>query len=107
MRVAALALTLSLAVASALAQAPNAAPPGRAGPPPAAPKKNSDVGAPLSTNERALLQFDLAWSGDYDGLITGTPGDRTTSAVKSFQKSHGLKETGTLAPPERAQLAAA
>jgi peptidoglycan hydrolase-like protein with peptidoglycan-binding domain len=106
MRVATVALTLCLAVGPALAQAPKAAPLG--GPPAAAaPKKTSDPGASLSTNARALLQFDLAWTGDYNGLITGAPGERTTAAVKSFQKSHGLKETGNLAPPERAQLAAA
>jgi peptidoglycan hydrolase-like protein with peptidoglycan-binding domain len=71
-----------------------AAPPGR------------DLNSGLSVADRSLIQFDLAWIGAYNGLITGEANDKTTAAIKSFQKDHRFKETGTLAPPERAQLAA-
>jgi hypothetical protein len=73
MRVAACALTLCLAVGPALAQAPKAAPPGRPAAA-AAPKKADDLDAGSPANERRLLQFDLARTGDDDGRITGTPG---------------------------------
>jgi peptidoglycan hydrolase-like protein with peptidoglycan-binding domain len=65
-----------------------------------------DSAGGLSLGDRALIQFDLAWIGAYNGLITGEANDKTTAAVKAFQKDHKFKETGTLAPPERAQLAA-
>jgi hypothetical protein len=45
-------------------------------------------------------------SGPTTALITGEANDKTTAAIKAFQKDHRTKETGTLAPPERAQLAA-
>ncbi len=64
-----------------------------------------DPNAGLSVADRALLQFDLAWIGAYNGLITGEANDKTTAAIKAFQKDYRFKETGTLAPPERAQLA--
>ena len=54
---------------------------------------------------RVAIQFDLAWTGDYNGLIDGDINDRSIAAVKSYQKSHGFKETGVLAPAERAALA--
>ncbi|HEY4405141.1 MAG TPA: serine protease [Xanthobacteraceae bacterium] len=65
-----------------------------------------DATSGLSPAERALIQFDLAWAGAYNGLITGEANDKTVAAIKAFQKDRGLKETGTLAPPERAQLGA-
>jgi hypothetical protein len=71
--------------------------------------KGSPKGTPNASNlplpERVGIQFDLAFTGHFNGLINGEFNDRTTSAVKSFQKSIGARETGTLAPPERAQLA--
>jgi peptidoglycan hydrolase-like protein with peptidoglycan-binding domain len=70
-----------------------AAPPGR------------DVSG-VAVADRAAIQFDLAWIGAYNGLITGEANEKTTAAIKAFQKDHRFKETGTLAPPERAQLAA-
>jgi peptidoglycan hydrolase-like protein with peptidoglycan-binding domain len=131
MRIAGAALILSTTLWCAVAQAQNTLPAQRAGHPattaaknpPAAsdskpvagetkidPKKKAapagrDSGG-VSQGERALIQFDLAWAGAYNGLITGEANDKTTAAIKTFQKDHGLKETGTLAPPERAQLAA-
>src|SRR5580692_10745460 len=70
----------------------------------APPARDLNGGASLS--ERASIQFDLAWIGAYNGLITGEANDKTTAAIKAFQKDHRAKETGTLAPPERATLAA-
>jgi hypothetical protein len=81
MRVAACALTLCLAVGPALAPAPKAAPAGRPAAA-AAPKKADDLGAGSSTNKRRLLQFDLAWTSDDNGLITGTPGGRKAAMVR-------------------------
>ena len=53
------------------------------------------------------VQFDLAWSGDYNGLVNGEFNDKTTAAIKTFQRDRKLKETGVLNPQERALLAAA
>jgi len=133
MRVAVAALILSITLGSASGQAQNAQPANRAGHPgtadakshpaaaadskahPAAaadPKKKSaaqpgrDPNGGVSVAERAAIQFDLAWIGAYNGLITGEANDKTTAAIKTFQKEHRFKETGTLAQPERAQLSA-
>ena len=72
-------------------------------PPPNAPANN---GA-LSIAERMAIQFDLAWTGDFTGLITGEAGEKTTEAIKSFQSNRKSKETGVLNAQERAALAAA
>src|SRR5262245_839735 len=73
-------------------------------------KKGGPKGAPVAGSnlplpERVGIQFDLAFTGHFNGLINGEFNERTTTAIKSFQKSTGARETGTLAPPERAQLA--
>jgi len=76
-------------------------------------KKGNPKGAPkeggntvsLPLTERVRIQFDLAFTGHYNGLINGEFNERTTTAIKSFQKSIGARETGALAQPERAQLA--
>ena len=57
--------------------------------------------------DRVAIQFDLAWSGDYNGLINGEAGDKTTAAIKAFQRNRKFKETGVLNTQERALLAAA
>src|SRR5262249_58781781 len=36
--------------------------------------------------ERAAIQSDLAWTGDYNGVVDGEFGDRAIAAVKAFQK---------------------
>jgi len=59
----------------------------------------------MSNAERAAIQSDLIWSGDYNGLANGEFGDRSIDAVKSFQKSSGGKATGVLNVQERVQLA--
>ena len=68
------------------------------------------AGAPQATppcriTERVAIQFDLAWSGDFNGLINGEFNDRTVAAVKALQTRNKFKVTGILAPPERAVLA--
>jgi peptidoglycan hydrolase-like protein with peptidoglycan-binding domain len=70
----------------------------------AAAQPGRDLNGGVSVADRALIQLDLAWIGAYNGLITGEANDKTSAAVKSFQKDHRFKETGTLAPQERAQL---
>ena len=74
-------------------------------------KKNSAPAQParylnagLSPADRVLIQLDLAWTGFYNGLINGELNDKTIAAVKAFQKDHKLKDSGALAPPERALL---
>ena len=57
--------------------------------------------------ERLALQFDLAWTGDYTGLVTGEAGEKTGSAIKAFQRNRKFKESGALNTQERALLAAA
>jgi len=57
--------------------------------------------------ERTAIQSDLAWTGDYNGLVDGDFSDRAIAAVKAFQKRNKSKETGVLNPQERAALAAA
>jgi peptidoglycan hydrolase-like protein with peptidoglycan-binding domain len=64
-----------------------------------------DAAIPLA--ERIAIQFDLAWTGDYNGLVNGEFNDKTTAAIKTFQRDRKFKETGTLNPQERALLAAA
>jgi hypothetical protein len=56
--------------------------------------------------DRIAIQTDLAWVGEYHGLINGELNDKTTTAIKSFQRSRKFKETGTLSTQERALLAA-
>ncbi len=74
---------------------------------PAAAQAGREVYAAMPLAERLAIQFDLAWSGDYNGLITGEFDDRSIAAVKSFQKSNTFKDTGVLNPQERALLSAA
>jgi peptidoglycan hydrolase-like protein with peptidoglycan-binding domain len=64
-----------------------------------------DASTPLA--ERIAIQFDLAWTGDYNGLVNGEVNDKTTAAIKTFQRDRKFKETGVLSPQERALLAAA
>jgi len=61
----------------------------------------------MSQAEREAIQSDLAWTGDYNGVINGEPSERMVGAIKAFQKNLGGKQTGVLNPQERSQLAAA
>jgi peptidoglycan hydrolase-like protein with peptidoglycan-binding domain len=67
-----------------------------------APKREASI----PPDDRLAAQVELAWTGDYRGLITGEADDKTTAAVKSFQKNRKFKETGVLNTQERALLAA-
>src|SRR5262249_30648377 len=60
----------------------------------------------LSQADRLAIQFDLAWTGDYNGLINGEANDKTSAAIKAFQRNRKFKETGVLNTQERALLAA-
>lgn len=57
------------------------------------------------SSELLAIQSDLAWTGDYNGAVNGEPGERTTSAIKAFQKRFGGRASGTLSAPEREALA--
>jgi peptidoglycan hydrolase-like protein with peptidoglycan-binding domain len=71
--------------------------------PPAPPRDNSSA-IPLA--DRIAIQFDLAWAGEYNGLINGEFNDRTIAAIKAYQRNRKFKETGVLNTQERALLAA-
>src|SRR5213078_304609 len=73
----------------------------------ATPKETSATLSAMPLAERIGIQFDLAWTGHFNGLINGESGERTAAAGKAFQKEYRVKESGALAPAERAQLAAA
>jgi S1-C subfamily serine protease len=116
MRIVGAVFALLLATLPAAAQAPDPAPAvggdaairlaaaaaRKGAPKPAA--ATSDSSMPLA--ERIGIQFDLAWTGDYNGLINGEVNDKTTAAIKTFQRNRKFKETGVLNAQERALLAA-
>jgi hypothetical protein len=85
-------------------QVAEAAKKGKAAPKKGSPKEGGIANLPLK--ERIGIQLDLAFTGHYNGLINGEASERTTTGIKSFQKSIGARETGMLAQPERAQLSA-
>src|SRR3954463_14839985 len=92
-----------LAAAAARKRAPTPAGPARGTPtPPPGPAR----GTATLLADRLALQFDLAWSGDYNGLVNGEINDKTTAAIKTFQRDRKFKETGVLNPQERTLLAA-
>jgi peptidoglycan hydrolase-like protein with peptidoglycan-binding domain len=84
--------TIRVAAAAARKRAPAAS----------APKREASI----PPDDRLAAQVELAWTGDYRGLITGEADDKTAAAVKSFQKNRKFKETGVLNTQERALLAA-
>src|SRR5690348_1970963 len=62
---------------------------------PAAPSTNgSYTSMPLA--ERVGIQFDLAWTTYYNGLIDGEFTEKSVVAVRAFQKDRKFKETGVL-----------
>lgn len=89
------------APAPAPAAKPQAAPSAK---PKAAPKQTGSAALPLA--ERVSIQSDLIWTGDLNSVADGEWGDRSTAAVKAFQKRKGGKDTGVLNPEERAVLTA-
>jgi len=75
---------------------------GRRRSPSPAPRDNSGI----TLADRIAIQFDLAWVGEYTGLINGDFNDRTVAAIRAFQRNRKFKETGVLNTQERALLAA-
>jgi hypothetical protein len=70
------------------------------------PRQPRDTPSPMPEADLIAIQLDLAWTGDYNGLINGEGGDRTIAAIKTFQRNRKFKETGVLNTQERALLAA-
>uniref|UniRef100_E6VF61 Peptidoglycan-binding domain 1 protein n=1 Tax=Rhodopseudomonas palustris (strain DX-1) TaxID=652103 RepID=E6VF61_RHOPX len=102
-----LAATLIVAGAATLAaHGAHAAPKQTTAAPPAA-QTPAETAKTLAQAERQAIQSDLAWTGDYNGLINGEVSDRMIAAIKQFQTNQGHKPTGVLNPQERGQLAAA
>lgn len=58
----------------------------------------------LSQAERLTLQSHLAWTGLYNGAISGDVSERMLNAIKEFQQSLGGKPTGVLSLQERGTL---
>ena len=67
----------------------------------------ADTANAMAQAERLGIQSDLAWTGQYNGAITGEVSDRMVNAIKTFQKDNGAKQTGVLNPQERDLLRAA
>src|SRR5437879_641722 len=68
-------------------------------------QKPEETAKAMAQAERLTLQSDLAWTGQYNGAITGDVSERMVAAIKEFQKSRGGKPTGVLNPQERGILA--
>ena len=64
--------------------------------------KSAYEAAPLA--ERIAIQSDLVWTGELNSIADGAWGERSTNAVKAFQRRKGGKDTGTLTPEERTAL---
>jgi peptidoglycan hydrolase-like protein with peptidoglycan-binding domain len=67
----------------------------------------TDTANAMAQAERQAIQSDLAWTGHFNGAITGEVSERMVGAIKAFQKDNGGKQTGVLNPQERGVLAAA
>lgn len=80
----------------------------------AAPKKKAAPRVnPVTTHyaamplaDRAALQNDLIWTGDFNGIANGDFAERAVAAVKAFQTRNGGTVTGILQPAGRTALAA-
>jgi len=100
---------LTFPAISAQAQTPSTAgarpKPATAAPVRPALQKPEDTANAMAQAERLALQSDLAWTGEYNGAITGDVSERMVNAIKAFQKSRGGRETGVLNPQERGVLA--
>jgi hypothetical protein len=91
--------------AAAAAPKPAApAPAAAAKPAPAKPEATGYAALPLA--DRIALQSDLVWTGDLNSIADGAWGDRSNTAIKTFQKRKGGKDSGTLTGEERTALAA-
>jgi len=106
-----LAATLLMASVTGFASAQTAAPaapkpkPAAAAPARPALQTPADTAKAMALAERQAIQSDLAWTGNYNGVINGEVSDRMVAAIKAFQKDRGAKQTGVLNPQERELLA--
>jgi peptidoglycan hydrolase-like protein with peptidoglycan-binding domain len=67
----------------------------------------ADTANAMAQADRLAIQSDLAWAGQYNGAINGEVSERMVTAIKTFQKDNGAKQTGVLNPQERGLLSAA
>lgn len=58
----------------------------------------------LPASERALVQWDLTWTGHYNALPDGEFGRRTYNAIVAFQTGSGYRPNGVLNAGQRAVL---
>lgn len=63
-------------------------------------------GAADATTEADVrrLQWDLVWTGHYEGTVDGRPGPSTRRAIRSYQASLGAPETGELSDDQWERL---
>jgi peptidoglycan hydrolase-like protein with peptidoglycan-binding domain len=76
----------------------------------AAPLKPSglqDVYAAIPAADRAAIQHDLTWGGDFTAPIDGEFSERLVAAVKAYQARHKNPVTGVMSAEERKALALA
>jgi peptidoglycan hydrolase-like protein with peptidoglycan-binding domain len=65
-----------------------------------------ETSSAIALADHIVIQFDLAWVGEYNGLINGEFDDKTIAAIKAYQRNRKFKETGVLNTQERVLLAA-
>uniref|UniRef100_Q07V33 Peptidoglycan-binding domain 1 protein n=1 Tax=Rhodopseudomonas palustris (strain BisA53) TaxID=316055 RepID=Q07V33_RHOP5 len=66
----------------------------------------ADTANAMAQAERQAIQSDLAWTGHFNGAISGEVSERMLGAIKAFQNDNGGRPTGVLNPQERGLLAA-
>ena len=74
---------------------------------PLKPSGLQDTYAAIPAADRAAIQNDLTWGGDYTGPIDGEFSERLVAAVKAYQSRHKNPVTGVMSAEERAALATA
>lgn len=61
----------------------------------------------MAQAERQAIQSDLAWTGHYNGAVSGEVSPRMVAAIRAFQKQRGARPSGVLNPQERGALSEA
>src|ERR1043166_3852360 len=89
-----------------VAEAKNKAKPPAKKPPPTKGGGGGGNYGSMPLAERVGIQFDLAWTGHFTGLINGEFNEKAVNAVKAFQQANGFRQTGMLGQNERERLAA-
>ena len=69
-----------------------------------APAFTSNLHSGMQSDDVSRLQTLLLQQGFFSGTPSGYYGPQTTTAVKKFQKAHGLDQLGTVGPGTRAAL---